>query len=113
MELGSSPPYPLQKLTLLDPTGVAPPYSGLWDPQFLLTYYSARPTRQFRASVGKFKPRSGSENLTSTKTDPAVVDLIVGDIRTVKPTIGAYCWDETPNSQIVGTENRAYEQRLI
>jgi hypothetical protein len=54
-----------------------------------------------------------SENLTSTKTDPAVVDLIVGDIRTVKPAIGAYCWDETPNSQIVGTENRAYEQRLI
>jgi len=23
--------------------GVAPPYSELWDPQFLLTYYSARP----------------------------------------------------------------------
>ena len=37
------PPTPFKNLPNRDPTGVAPPYSELWDPQFLLTYYSTRP----------------------------------------------------------------------
>ena len=36
-------PHPSLKPDRSDPTGVAPPYSGLWDPQFLLTHYSAYP----------------------------------------------------------------------
>jgi hypothetical protein len=38
----SLPPTPFNILPNQDPTGVAPRYSELWDPQFLLTYYSAR-----------------------------------------------------------------------
>jgi hypothetical protein len=36
------PPTPFNILPNQDPTGVAPPNSELWDPQFLLTYYCAR-----------------------------------------------------------------------
>ena len=49
--LPTTTPTPFKNLPNRAPTGVAPPYSGLWDPQFLLTYYSARPVSWVSCAV--------------------------------------------------------------